>query len=842
MRHPTIRFPDRGLHPGLLTCLTAALLLAPLPAHEALAQDGYRTPSEEIVRILDAPSLPELEVSPDGRWGALLTRPPMVALRDIAEPRLHLAGYRLNPRTNGPSISSRAPVEAVEFVDLDGLERRAVVLPEGAQVEYPMWSPDGGLLLFTVIARGGYELWSASPEEPRARRVGTGYLNAAHGAPCHWVVAGVEGGTARGREAVCRFIPQGRGPAPDRPPVPEQPRIQVAEAGEPAPARTFQDLLLDTHDTHLFDHYFTAQLALVDVTAGTLGPLGAPAIFDAVSPSPDGRFLYVVRTVPPYSFVVPDRWRTNDWFPREMEIWSRDGEVIRSLASLPLEEEVAVDDFRSGPRGVTWQAGADAALVWVEDVEGEVPGVRDRVVRLADPHGDPEVILELEDRFDRMAWTRDGRGLITEIDRFPRRAASWTRSWLLSQGSQGWDPRLVEDRSAEERFGAPGTPLTRGGTLLGDGEWIFLQGDGVTPDGERPFLDRMHLGTLRSERVWESDPDRHEVPVALLAGGIERMVLRSESPSDPPNYRLWDRSGAATLALTDLPDPAPQLQGVGRQVLTYAREDGVRLAGVVYTPPGWDGETPLPTVLWAYPREFVSPDAAAQVPGQDNRFTRISGASHMFFLLEGYAIFDGPSMAILGGFTANDTYIEQLVSSTRAAVDAIVEAGIAHRDRIGVGGHSYGGFMTANLLAHSDLFRAGVARSAAHNRTLTPFGFQNERRTLWEAPEVYMGMSPFMFAHQFSSPLLLLHGADDANPGTFPMQSERLFHALKGHGKEARLVMLDYEDHGYGARESIHHALWEMIEWFNRHVRDAPARPAADEDGAGADGGVEGSR
>src|SRR5690606_3091877 len=268
-------------------------------------------------------------------------------------------------------------------------------------------------------------------------------------------------------------------------------------------------------------------------------------------------------------------------------------------------------------------------------------------------------------------------------------------------------------------------------------------------------------------------------------------IIRSESPIDPTNYYLVDRRAGRMTALTALGDPAPQLRRAERRVLTYERDDGVRLAGVIYTPPGWDGKTRLPLVVWAYPREFVSPAAAAQVPAAGNRFTRVSGASHMFFLLEGYAVFDGPSIAILGGATANDTYIEQLVSSSEAAVRAAVEAGIADPDRVGVGGHSYGGFMTANLLAHSDVFSAGIARSAAHNRTLTPFGFQNERRTLWEAPDVYIRMSPFMHADQIDAPLLLIHGADDANPGTFPVQSERMFHALKGHGKVARLVMLN---------------------------------------------------
>jgi dipeptidyl aminopeptidase/acylaminoacyl peptidase len=742
----------------------------------------------------------------------------MLALEEIAEPRLHLAGYRLNPRTNGPSASRLPRGEEIELVRLSDGERVQVSVPSEAAIEYLSWSPDGTRLAFSHVGPEGYELWVARVDgSGEARRVGRDLLNAAHGEPCTWMPSG--------DELLCRLIPPGREAPPTRPAVPDGPRIQEA-TGEPAPARTFQDLLTDGHDANLFEHYFTSQLAFVDAESGRARTVGDPAIVDQFLPSPDGDYIFVSRTVRPFSFIVPDRWRINDWFPREMEIWNRDGEVVREVASLPLEEDVPVDQVRSGPRGVAWEPGAPSALVWVEDVEGEVEGARDRVFRLADPRGDAQVLIDLEDRFSRMEWTTDGRGLVTEVDRYPLRAASWTRTWLVD--AEGGEPRSVWDRSAEERYGDPGTPVVRGGSLLLDGDWIYLRGDGVTPDGERPFLDRMSLATLETERIWEGDPDRYEYPTVVATSDAQTLVIRSESPADPPNYHRLDRATESTLALTHEEDPAPQLQGVERHVLTYAREDGVRLAGVAYTPPGWDGETALPTVLWAYPREFVSPDAAAQVPGQDNRFTRISGASHMFFLLRGYAVFDGPSIAILGGRTANDRYVEQLISSTQAAVDAIVEAGIADRSRIGVGGHSYGGFMTANLLAHSDLFRAGIARSAAHNRTLTPFGFQNETRTLWEAPEVYIQMSPFLHAHQIEAPVLIMHGADDPNPGTFPVQSERMFHALKGLGKEARLVMLDYEDHGYGARESIFHAVAEMIDWFDAHVKNAGEVAAED--------------
>ena len=802
------RLPRGGALASAFTGIVIATwAVAAVPAE---AQDGYRVPSQEIVDILDAPGLPDLSAAPDGGWVALLERPPMLSLAEIAQPRLHLAGYRLNPRNNGPSAGGRPDVSGIEFIHLADGRRARVALADGVATAHHQWAPDGSALAYSVVGRDGYELWLIEAGGTTPRRLTAERLNAAHGNPCSW--------TADSRELLCRFVPADRGAPPPQPEVATTPRIQEAR-GEPAPVRTFQDLLQDHHDADLFEHYFTSQLAYIDASSGSSTAVGAPAIIDRFDPSPSGEFVYVVRTVRPFSFIVPDRWRTNDWFPREMEIWDRSGNMVRSVASLPLEEDVAVDDFRSGPRGVMWEPGGGAALLWVEDVEGRVAGVRDQLVRLPEPSGEEVVLLSLADRFAEMAWTADGRGLVTEVDRFPRRAASWTRSWLVS-GTSAFEPRTVVDRSAEERYGAPGTPVTTGRTLVASGDWIFLRGDGVSPDGERPFLDRFNLSTLETERVWESSSDRYETPVVLVAGGIDELIIRGESPVDPPNYYHLDRRASAVTALTDFQDPSPQIRGAGRQVLTYEREDGVRLAGVMYTPPDWDGTTRLPTVLWAYPREFVSPDAAAQVPGATNRFTRLSGASHMFLLLEGYAIFDGPSIAILGGLTANDTYIEQLVSSTQAAIDAAVEAGISDRDRFGVGGHSYGGFMTANLLAHSDMFRAGIARSAAHNRTLTPFGFQNERRTVWEAPNVYLGMSPFMYAHQIDAPMLILHGEDDANPGTFPVQSERMFHAMKGQGKVSRLVMLTHEDHGYAARESVLHTIAEMVDWFDRYVKD----------------------
>jgi dipeptidyl aminopeptidase/acylaminoacyl peptidase len=285
---------------------------------------------------------------------------------------------------------------------------------------------------------------------------------------------------------------------------------------------------------------------------------------------------------------------------------------------------------------------------------------------------------------------------------------------------------------------------------------------------------------------------------------------------------LRDLAAKTDVALTDFKDPTPQIRGIKKQIVKYQRKDGVPLSATLYLPENYVEGTRLPLLVWAYPLEFNDASTAGQVSANPSEFTRISGLSHLTLLTQGYAIMDDATMPVIGDpETMNDTFIEQIVDAAQAAIDKAVEMGVADGSRVGVGGHSYGAFMTANLLAHSNLFRAGIARSGAYNRTLTPFGFQSERRPLWEAKDVYANVSPFMYADKIKTPILFVHGENDNNPGTFPIQSQRMFQAVKGNGGTTRLVMLPYESHGYRARQSVLHTQFEMIQWLNRFVRDA---------------------
>ena len=436
---------------------------------------------------------------------------------------------------------------------------------------------------------------------------------------------------------------------------------------------------------------------------------------------------------------------------------------------------------------------------------------------------EPGEMMRTEWRYRGFEVTDKGLALVSEFDRPSRRS----RMWLLQAGAS---PAKVFEWKTQDRYNAPGSPLRRPGrgTILQDGSSIYLAGQGASPEGDRPFLDRLDLTTLKSERLFRCDTTSYETIVGLLDDRAARLVTRRETRTDPPNVFVRTVAGGPLVPLTARKDPAPQLSGATRQLITYERPDGVKLSATLYLPAGYMPGTRLPMMMWAYPREFTDADSASQVSGSPNRFPAVTGPSHMLFLTQGYAVLDDPAMPIVGpGETANDTYVDQLVASAKAAVDKVVEMGVADRDRIGVGGHSYGAFMTANLLAHCDLFRAGIARSGAYNRTLTPFGFQSETRTFWEVPDIYAKMSPFWYANKVNEPILLMHGEADNNSGTFPIQSERFYMALKGHGATVRYVTLPYEAHGYAARESVLHTVAEMLNWADTYVKHAAPRQAA---------------
>ncbi len=705
---------------------------------------------------------------------------------------------------------------------LDGATPRPVSIPlDAADRILPVgFAPDGSSYALAVVRADHVQLWLVDPASAAARQVPDVRLNAALGARCDWM--------ADSTALVCLTTPVARGAVPTPPAAPTGPNIQET-SGTPAPVRTYQDLLASPHDEALFAWYATSAIAVIPVAGGPARSVGQPGLYTMASPAPGGRFLLVESIERPFSRLVP-----YDDFPRHVRVVDLTGAEVHTLARLPVADAVPISGVPTGPRRYAWDPTQPSRLTWVEaldegDPKRTVPH-RDRLMSLTVPtRRAPEPWHQTQHRCIGVEWVEDGRALVTEFDRPTRR----TRLSLVGRDASS---TVLSERSSEDAYANPGTPYRpagRGTVLTHEGA-IYMLGLGASPDGDRPFADRLDLATGTTTRLFRSTGEQFEQVVAVASRDGRRLVTRHESKTTPPNYVLrvltpgtghGEPGTGSRVALTSFADPAPQLRGVTKERLSYTRKDGVALSGTLYLPAGYVTGTRIPLLMWAYPQEFTSAAAAGQVSGSPYRFDTIRGASHLLLLTQGYAILDDPSMPIVGeGETANDRYVEQLVSSAEAAVEAVVARGVADRDRIAVGGHSYGAFMTANLLAHSDLFRAGIARSGAYNRTLTPFGFQAETRTFWEVPEVYARMSPFWYAPLIEEPILLTHGEADNNSGTFPIQSERFYMALKGHGATVRYVTLPHESHGYAARESVLHTVAEMIDWLDTHVKHAPAR------------------
>jgi dipeptidyl aminopeptidase/acylaminoacyl peptidase len=791
-------------HPLLLASILAAS--ASIEAEDS----RYREPSREIQEVLNAPPIPLISVSPQRDYTILMQSVRYPPIAEVAQPMLRLAGIRIDTNTNGMHL-------APYFVSF-GVKRLAdggdvaITVPKPAKLGAPVWSPDGKQFAFTNTKPDGIELWIGSPETGKIRRVPGVSVNGVRvggGAPIQWM--------GDNRTLIVTLVPGGRGAVPAESAVPKGPHVQESlEHAGPAP--TFEDLLATPHDEDLFDYYATVQPAYIDAASGKVTPLGRPGIYTLMRPSPDLKHILVSRLHKPYSYQLP---ATS--FPAEVEVWDRSANVEYKVASLPLAEHIPLAGVRTGPRNYEWLPDRDTTLSWAEALDGGNPQEkvphRDRIMLLEAPfQGLPTEVFRTEARFTRMQSLAHGKALVEDFERVQRMRRTMGID-LDKPGSS--TAHVIFYRNDRDAYHDPGTPVmevTPEGRLkvVQSGDEIYLFGQGSSPQGDNPFLDRINLATGKTQRLFQSSGG-YENFVAMLDETGARILTRRESPTEPPNYYI--RTGAALKALTHFANPTPQTTGVKKQLVNYKRADGVSLSFTLYLPADYQPGTKLPGLLWAYPYEFSDADTAGQVTGHDEQaFPQLN--YHQLGVLHGYALLDNAAMPIIGDAdTVNNTYVEQLVMDAQAAVDKAADMGVVDRGRIGVFGHSYGAFMTANLLAHSNIFRAAVAESGAYNRTLTPFGFQTERRTFWEAPDVYTKMSPFWFADKIKTPILLVHGEADDNTGTFPIQSERFYAAVRGNGGTVRLVMLPAEAHGYRAKETMEHVVSEELGWFDKYLK-----------------------
>ncbi|MEE7548063.1 S9 family peptidase, partial [Xanthomonas sp. Kuri4-1] len=691
------------------------------------------------------------------------------------------------------------------------------------------WSPDGRSFAFQNAAADAVELWIGDAASGRVRKVPGLRLNPIFDAAVQWL-----GGST---QLLVKRVPAGQGPATAATGVPSSPDIQTSLGGQ-GESSTYEarDLLASDHDEALFAYYGLSQLAVVDAGSGRVRDVGRPALYNGVNAAPDGVHVLTEALTPPYSHAV-----TYPRFAHEVAVLDVTTGTATAIAALPLADHVPVHGVPEGPRDFDWRATAPATLVWAEaldrgDWKVEVPA-RDRVLMLSAPFtAQPVEIARTAQRFDGLAWTaRPDRAFLNEEDE----NRHWRQTRIVDVDRPGQPGKLLWDLSSDELYADPGrfvyTVLPSGAYVVRqDGDAVFLRGQGASPQGDRPFLDRLDLKTGTSERLFRSEADAYEQFLGFTATP-QRLLTWHQSAIDPPNAyvrTLGARTAAAAKGerdyassaapLTRLADPTPEVRQIKKRLVSYKRADGVDLSFTLYTPPGYREGQRVPAILYAYPADFASSTQAGQVSGSQQTFTRL--APYRLLLLAGYAIIDNAAFPIVGDpKTAYDTYLEQLEADARAAVDKAVALGVVDRDRIGVTGHSHGALMTANLIAHTDLFRAGVATSGSYNKTLTPFGFQNERRSVWQAQDVYLKASPFFYADRIKHPLLLVHGEDDANPGTEPVQSRKLYQAIRGNGGTTRLVMLPNEPHWYTALESNEQLVHEMLAWFDTYVKNAPA-------------------
>ena len=796
------------------TFLTLFLLAAPAAAQEGPA---YQLPPPEIMALADFQRAPQVRMDTRKEWMLLTYRPTYKSLEELAQEELRLAGLRINPVTN---ISSQMSyISNLKVRRVEGTEELQVQgLPLNAKIAYAGWSRDEKRIAFTNTTAEGVELWVLDVAAARASRLTGPVLNANLGQPYTWL-----GDSA---SLLVRLLPQNRPALLDaKKELPKGPVVSESD-GSVSQLRTYQDLLKNPLDERNFESLVTSELHKVFLD-GRTEPFKPAAMYAGESLSPDGAYLLVTTLHRPFSYIVP-----LSRFPFRSVVYDLAGKAVKTVNEVPLTEVMpkGFSSVRKGRRSMEWRADVPAALCYAEALDGGDQAAkadfRDEVFLWEAPFDrEPVSFFKTRQRYGGVTWG-DAKTAFAYDSWYDTRNL---KTYLLDPSRPGAQPEVVFDRNYQDIYSDPGNfETTRNAAgrqvlLLQDGK-AFLLGEGHTKEGQFPFLDEFDLKTRKTARLYRSElKDRKEDLVSLEDAAAGKVLAWIQSKNEYPNYYFRNIKTGELRQLTNFPNPFESIRDVSKEVIKYRRKDGVELSGTLYLPAGYDPakKEKLPLLITAYPQEFKDKDSAGQSAKNPNDFTYPHYGSFVYWVTRGYAVLDNASFPIVGKGKKepNDTFIKQLKLSAEAAIAAADRTGAVDRARVCVGGHSYGAFMVANLLTHTDLFACGVARSGAYNRTLTPFGFQGEQRNYWDAPEVYNGMSPFMTASKMKRPLLLVHGADDNNPGTFTLQTERYFQALKGLGAPARMVLLPKESHGYEARENILHLLWEQDRFFEKHLK-----------------------
>jgi len=778
----------------------------------------YQKPDDNILSLADAKPAPSIRMKYDASTAVLLFRNAYKSIEELSEPEIKLAGIRINPLTNGPSRTTY--FNEIKILDIKSGKQLSVEgQPENPQLSNFTWSYRQEKIAFTHTVKNGVELWVLDVATRRCKKLSDATINAAIGNTFIW--------SRDDQFLYATVLPKQRKPLIDsKTNVPSGPVISEND-GQKAQNRTFQDLLRNATDEANFETIATSEIHQIDLN-GNAKLIKPAAMFMGMSFSPDGNYLMTYALEKPFSYIV-----TYDRFPTQINISDKNGKLIKNLHKYPLTEELPKGFMavRKGPRSFQWRSDKPATIVWVEALDNGDPAVdiaeRDAVYAQEAPFsGEPKLMAKTKERFAGIQWGNDEVAVLFERWWNTRNE----RTLVFNPSNADLAPKLFNERNSQDTYSDPGSFVTTRNQFLSntleltDGK-LYMIGDGFSKEGKFPFVDEYKLADFSKKRLYHSkETQRLEQIVTHVDIKKGLYLTRLESKNEYPNFYIRNILKNDLKQISFNENPFKVLSDVHKEVIRYKRPDGVELSATLYLPAGYDKvkKEKMPMIMWAYPTEFKDKNSAGQVTANANEFTFPFYGSPLYWLNKGYVVLDDASFPIVGEGKAepNDTFIPQLVANAKAAIDAVDSLGYIDRAKVAVGGHSYGAFMTANLLTHSDLFAAGIARSGAYNRTLTPFGFQSEERNYWEAPEVYDAVSPFQHADKMKSPLLLIHGEDDNNPGTFPMQTERYFNALKGLGATARMVLLPKESHGYAARESILHMLWEQDQWLEKYVKN----------------------
>lgn len=778
------------------------------------AQDAieYQTPPKEIYDLVMAKPTPGVTFDSKGQYMLILERSDMPSVEELAQPELRIAGLRINPNNFGPSRSAYTTNISIKDVK-SGTEFQVTGLPANLKAGNLQWSPNEDKIAFTNTTNSNIDIYVIDIKTHKATKVNKAAVNLVLGAAFDWI---------DNNSLLYASVNKPLSMAPKKPLAPKGPVVQQ-NLGKVAASATFQDLIKSPFDETQFEFYATTQL--VKNTSGSEIKIGSPAIYSSVSISPDKKYLLIKRIDKPFSYLV-----TAFGFNSTMLVTDMNANTVKQLAKLPSSEGTprGNDNVLNAPRSYGWFDNSPATVRWIEPLDSGLiknkMDYHDAMYTLAAPFtGASKELVKTAMRMYNVIDVNNTLFFVSEGSR----AKHSNKFSKLNTDDGAID--VLWDRSTDDAYNDPGTPLMeknkygRNTVKLMNGSQLFMRAVGSSPKGDLPFLNTFDINTKETKQLWRCEEPFYESVTTVLDYEKLLVITSKQSQTEQPNYYIRDLKNNTAKVITAFPDPQPGLRGITKQKITYKRKDGVDLAADLYLPKGYDAKKdgPLPVMMWAYPREFKSASDAAQLRGSKYTFTRVGYGSIVFWATQGYAIMDNTEFPIVGegDKQPNDNFVEQLAWSAEAAIDKIAEMGVGDRNRVAVGGHSYGAFMTSNLLAHTKLFKAGIARSGAYNRTLTPFGFQNEERTYWQAPEVYFAMSPFSYADKIKTPMLMIHGEADNNPGTFPIQSERLYNAIKGHGGTVRFVQLPFESHGYAAKENILHMLWEQNQWLNKFVK-----------------------